>query len=40
MEIAKANLKEAIELYVNIWGIDDVERTIGDPELAKVEVAV
>jgi len=40
MEIAKANLKEAIELYVDTWGIDDVERTIGDPELAKVEVAV
>ncbi|PYI47261.1 MAG: type II toxin-antitoxin system HicB family antitoxin [Verrucomicrobia bacterium] len=40
MEIAKANLKEAIELYADIWGIDDVERTIGDPELAKVEVAV
>ena len=40
MEIAKANLKEAIELYVDTWGIDDVGRTIGDPELAKVEVAV
>ncbi len=40
MEIAKTNLKEAIELYVDTWGIDDVERTIGEPKLAKVEVAV
>jgi len=39
-EIAKANLKEAIELYIETWGIDDVERTIGEPKLAKVEVAV
>ncbi len=40
MEIAKANLKEAIELYIETWGSDDVERTIGEPKLAKVEVAV
>jgi predicted RNase H-like HicB family nuclease len=39
-EKAKANLKEAIELYIDTWGVDDVERTIGEPELAKVEVAV
>jgi len=40
MELAKANLKEAIELYIETWGVDDVERTVGEPELAKVEVAV
>jgi predicted RNase H-like HicB family nuclease len=40
MEIAKANLKEAIELYIETWGSDDVEDTIGEPKLAKVEVAV
>ena len=40
MEIAQANLKEAIELYIETWGSDDVERTIGEPKLAKVEVAV
>lgn len=40
MEIAKANLKETIELYIDTWGTDDVERTIGEPKLAKVEVAV
>ena len=36
-EKAKANLNE---LYIDTWGVDDVERTIGEPELAKVEVAV
>jgi predicted RNase H-like HicB family nuclease len=40
LEAAKANLKEAIELYIETWGLDDVEQTIGEPELAKVEVAV
>ena len=40
IEIAKANLKEAIELYIDTWGADDVEQMIGEPELAKVEVAV
>ena len=40
LEAAKANLKEAIELYIQTWGLDDVEQTIGEPELAKVEVAV
>jgi len=40
IEVAKANLKEAIELYIETWGIDDVERTIGEADLAKVEVAV
>jgi predicted RNase H-like HicB family nuclease len=40
LEAAKANLKEAIELYIESWGVDDVEQTVGEPELAKVEVAV
>jgi len=40
MEVAKANLKEAIELYIDTWGIDDVERTIGEPKIARVDVAV
>jgi predicted RNase H-like HicB family nuclease len=40
IEIAKANLKEAIELYIASWGIEDVERIVGEPELAKVEIAV
>jgi predicted RNase H-like HicB family nuclease len=40
LEAAKANLKEAIELYIETWGLDDVEQTIGEPELAKVEIAV
>jgi len=40
IEMAKANLKKAIELYIYTWGANDVERTVGEPELAKVEVAV
>jgi predicted RNase H-like HicB family nuclease len=40
IELAKANLKEAIELYIDTWGANDVERTVGEPGLAKVEVAV
>ena len=40
LEAAKANLKEAIELYIETWGIDDVEQTLGEPELAKVEIKV
>jgi len=40
LEVAKANLKEAIELYIESWGVDDVEQTVGEPELVKVEVAV
>ena len=40
LEAAKANLKEAIELYIETWGLDEVEQTIGEPELAKVEIAV
>lgn len=40
LEIAKTNLKEAIELYIDTWGVDDLECTVGEPELAKVEVAV
>ena len=39
-EMAKANLKEAIELYIGTWGADDVESTVGKPKRAKVEVAV
>ena len=40
IDAAKRNLKEAIELYVETWGVDEVEQTIGEPELAKVDVAV
>ena len=40
VEAAKVNLKEAIELYVETWGVDEVEQTVGEPELAKVEVVV
>ena len=37
---AKANLTEAIELYIHTWGADDVENSVGEPELAKLEIAV
>ncbi len=37
---ARANLTEAIELYIETWGADEVEASIGEPKLAKVEVAV
>ena len=37
---AKANLVEAIELYIETWGADEVESSIGEPQLAKVEIAV
>jgi predicted RNase H-like HicB family nuclease len=37
---AKANLAEAIELYIETWGADEVEKSIGEPKLAIVEVAV
>ena len=37
---AKENLAEAIELYIETWGADEVEDSIGEPKLAKVEVAV
>ena len=37
---AKANLAEAIELYIETWGSEEVEDSIGGPKLAKVEVAV
>jgi predicted RNase H-like HicB family nuclease len=37
---AKANLPEAIELYIETWGAEEVEDSIGEPKLAKVEVAV
>ncbi len=40
VEAAKANLKEAIELYLETWGSDELQQAGGEPELAKVEVAV
>jgi predicted RNase H-like HicB family nuclease len=40
IEEAKANLKEAVELYVETWGADEIEPSVGEPELAKVEVAI
>jgi predicted RNase H-like HicB family nuclease len=40
LEAAKANLKEAIELYIETWGVEDLEHTVGEPELAKVEVGL
>jgi predicted RNase H-like HicB family nuclease len=40
LEEAKLNLAEAIELYVETWGADELESSVGEPELAKVEVAV
>ncbi len=40
IEAAKANLKEAIELYLETWGSDELEQTLGEPELAKVEIMV
>ena len=39
-EEAKSNLAEAIELYIETWGADELESSGGEPELAKVEVAV
>jgi predicted RNase H-like HicB family nuclease len=39
-DLAKENLAEAVELYVETWGQDDLESSIGEPELAKVEIAV
>ena len=40
LEEAKSNLAEAIELYIETWGADEHENSVGEPELAKVEVAV
>lgn len=40
LEEAKSNLTEAIELYIETWGADELESSVGEPELAKVEVAV
>lgn len=40
VEQAKRNLKEAIELFIETWGVDEVEQSVGEPELAKVEVVV
>jgi predicted RNase H-like HicB family nuclease len=37
---AKANLTEAIELYIETWGADEVENSVGEPELAKPEITV
>lgn len=38
-EEAKANLAEAIQLYIETWGADELD-SVGEPELAKVEVTV
>ena len=40
LEEAKSNLTEAIELYIETWGADELESSVGGPELAKEEVAV
>ena len=40
LDEAKSNLAEAIELYIETWGADELENSVGEPELAKVEVAV
>ncbi len=40
IEEAKSNLAEAIELDIETWGTDELESSVGEPELAKVEVAV
>jgi predicted RNase H-like HicB family nuclease len=40
LEEAKSNLTEAIELYIETWGADELESSVGEPELAKVEVTV
>ena len=37
---AKRNLAEAIELYIETWGADELETSVGEPQLATVEVAV
>jgi predicted RNase H-like HicB family nuclease len=37
---AKSNLTEAIELYIETWGTDDLENSVGEPQLAKLEIAV
>ncbi len=39
-EAAKANLQEAVELYIETWGADEIDQSIGEPALAKLEVAV
>ncbi len=38
-EEAKVNLAEAIELYLETWGGEELEGSFGEPELAKVEIA-
>jgi predicted RNase H-like HicB family nuclease len=40
IEEAKANLKEAVELYVETWGKDELEQNAAEPELAKVDVSI
>lgn len=40
LEEAKSNLTEAIELYIETWGAYELESSVGEPELAKVEVTV
>lgn len=40
LQEAKANLTEAVELYIETWGVDDLERSVGEPELAKLEISV
>jgi predicted RNase H-like HicB family nuclease len=39
-EEAKLNLAEAIELYVETWGTDELKSSVAEPQLAKIEVAV
>ncbi len=36
---AKTNLAEAIELYIETWGDEELPSPLGEPELAKVEIA-
>ncbi len=40
LDEAKVNVTEAIELYIETWGADDLEESVGEPALAKLEVAV
>ncbi len=37
LEEAKSNLAEAIKLYIETWGADELESSVGDPELVKAE---
>lgn len=40
LEEAKSNLTEAIEIYLETWGADDLESSVGEPELTKLVVAL